>query len=150
MGPGSLTRARRAPTEDLRSPCGVAEVLNSSRGYLAAMPGPPSCGPRRRRGTVARAEGRQLLGTGWVSHLLQQLVAALLADDGTATALLRADETDRQRREALLEALAERGIAAYGRSGLNVWVPVAEETRTVRFLHDKGWAVAAGERWAHR
>jgi hypothetical protein len=39
------------------------------------------------------------------------------------------------------------GIAAHGRTGLNVWIPVREEARTVRGLADRGWAVAAGERF---
>jgi DNA-binding transcriptional MocR family regulator len=47
----------------------------------------------------------------------------------------------------LIDALARRGIPAYGRSGLNVWVPVAEEAATVTQLAVAGWAVRAGERY---
>ena len=46
--------------------------------------------------------------------------------------------------------MAERGVAATGRSGLNVWVPVPEEQAVVAQLLAEGWAVAAGERYRLR
>ena len=100
--------------------------------------------------TVARVEGRQLLGTGWVSHVLQHAVVALLRDVGTRKLLRRAEHTYTQRRDALIDALAARGIAAHGRSGLNVWVPVREETAAAQALLDRGWAVAGGARFRLR
>lgn len=93
--------------------------------------------------THARVEGRQNLGIRWVSHLLQQLVVAMWRDRAPA----RAGRTYTSRREALIEALHEHGIAAHGASGLNVWIPVAEETAVVQALLRKGWAVNAGERY---
>jgi DNA-binding transcriptional MocR family regulator len=101
-------------------------------------------------GTVARVQGRQLLGTGWVSHLLQGVTVALWsAPAGTALLQLGRD-TYRRRREALVGALAARGIPAHGRSGLNVWVPVAEEAAAVQWLLGAGWAVLPGERFRLR
>src|SRR6266545_2874899 len=100
--------------------------------------------------TVARVEGRQLLGPGWVSHLLQATVAALWADEATGRLLEHAAAAYAARRRALLEALAGHGIAASGDSGLNVWVPVPEEARATAALLDGGWAVAAGERYRLR
>lgn len=97
--------------------------------------------------TIARVEGRQLLGTGWVSHILQQIVAAFRADPATQERLERAEEIYMARRLLLLEALAEYGITAHGRSGLNVLVPVAEEAPVVAALLQRGWAVIALERW---
>jgi DNA-binding transcriptional MocR family regulator len=95
--------------------------------------------------TVRRVLGRQRLGTGWVSHLLQRLAADTwrrAADDGT---LERAAGTYRARREALIDALRERGTVAHGASGLNVWVPVHEEVPVVQGLLARGWAVQPGE-----
>lgn len=93
--------------------------------------------------THGRVEGRQTLGIRWVSHILQRLVAALWRDRTPA----RAGRVYTERRQALLRALAERGIRAHGASGLNVWIPVSEESATVQALLHAGWAVRAGERY---
>jgi DNA-binding transcriptional MocR family regulator len=95
--------------------------------------------------TVARAQGRQHLGPRWISHILQETVVALWSDAKTARLIKRAAETYTLRREALIRALKEHGIEARGRSGLNVWVPVVEETSAVQSLLNDGWAVLAGE-----
>ncbi len=95
--------------------------------------------------TIARVEGRQRLGMRWVSNVLQGAAVEMLSDGGTARLIRRAAETYAVRREALLGALGKLGIEAHGRSGLNIWVPVAEETGTVQSLLDDGWAVLAGE-----
>jgi DNA-binding transcriptional MocR family regulator len=42
------------------------------------------------------------------------------------------------------------GIAAHAVSGLNVWIPVAEEAPTVAGMLRRGWAITAGERWRQR
>jgi DNA-binding transcriptional MocR family regulator len=102
------------------------------------------------RVTIARVEGRQLLGTGWVSHILQQAVANLWTDPAVQERLKHAGSIYTARRLLLLQALAERGIRAHGASGLNVWVPVVEEAATVAGLLQRGWAVIAGERWRLR
>lgn len=93
--------------------------------------------------THARVEGRQTLGIRWVSHVLQRLVVALWRDRAPA----RSGRIYAERREALLRALTARGIRAHGASGLNVWIPVAEESATVQALLHAGWAVKAGERY---
>lgn len=95
--------------------------------------------------TVDRVRGRQRLGPGWVSLLVQRAVVLLWGDgavDGTAVA-----SAYRERREALIAALAERGVAAHGRSGMNVWVPVPDETGVVARLLHAGWAVSPGARF---
>jgi len=97
--------------------------------------------------TISRVTGRQRLGAGWVSHILQQVVAELLEDEATLELVERARGEYATRRAALIDALARHGISARGRSGLNVWIPVAEESATVQALMATGWAVAAGERF---
>jgi len=95
--------------------------------------------------TIARVEGRQLLGMGWVSHLLQGIVVGLLKDPATPALLRRAERTYARRRGALVAALSERGIPVAARSGLNVWIPVPDERAAAAALMKEGWAVARGE-----
>lgn len=95
--------------------------------------------------TVDRVRGRQGLGPGWISHLLQDVVVHLWrtsAVDPKAVAGAYG-----RRRDALIRALAERGVLARGRSGMNVWVPVPDETGAVARLLHSGWAVAPGARF---
>ena len=100
--------------------------------------------------TLARVEGRQNLGVRWVSHILQQLVVALWRDKAVQKQLAAAARTYTQRRDALVSALRDRGIAAHGASGLNVWIPLREEASVVNALLQRGWAVNAGERYRLR
>jgi DNA-binding transcriptional MocR family regulator len=102
------------------------------------------------RATIARVEGRQLLATGWVSHILQELVADLWTDPSVQERIDYAASVYLARRTALLEALAARGITGHGASGLNVWIPVDEEATTVAGMLHRGWAITAGERWRLR
>jgi DNA-binding transcriptional MocR family regulator len=95
--------------------------------------------------TVARVEGRQMLGSGWVSHILQRLVLELRKDPEVQALLERAAETYDARRTAFVDALRADGIEAFGRSGFNVWIPVAEEEPVLRGLLQRGWAVRGGE-----
>ncbi|MFC4497186.1 aminotransferase class I/II-fold pyridoxal phosphate-dependent enzyme [Streptomyces ovatisporus] len=95
--------------------------------------------------TLDRMQRRQLLGPGWVSHLLQTAVLHLWETEALdAGSVARAYG---ERREALVEALAARGVDAHGRTGMNVWVPVPDETGAVARLLQSGWAVAPGARF---
>ncbi|MFG2585939.1 aminotransferase class I/II-fold pyridoxal phosphate-dependent enzyme [Streptomyces malaysiensis] len=119
-----------------------ALVRSTAKAYgpdlrLAVLTGDP--------GTLNRVRGRQRLGPGWVSHLLQDAVAWLWRTDAVDAAAVAASYDTR--RAALVRALRERGIAAYGRSGMNVWVPVPDETGAVARLLAAGWAVAPGARF---
>ncbi|MGW3288931.1 aminotransferase class I/II-fold pyridoxal phosphate-dependent enzyme [Streptomyces sp. NPDC001002] len=97
--------------------------------------------------TLARHDGRMLLTSGWVSHLLQETVFGLLTDDGTRALVARAQEAYEERRTALLGEFGFRGIAAHGVSGMNVWVPVRDESDVVNGLRSYGWWVASGARF---
>ncbi len=130
-----------------------AITLSAGRGHWATVRSvSKSLGPDLRVSvmagdalTVARVQGRQSLGPRWVSHILQDLVAMLWADAATPAILHKAADTYAKRRRALIEALAHQGIEARGRSGLNVWLPVAEEAAVVNAMASKGWAIRAGE-----
>ncbi|WP_406036743.1 aminotransferase class I/II-fold pyridoxal phosphate-dependent enzyme [Micromonospora sp. NBC_00898] len=94
--------------------------------------------------TVARVAGRARVGAGWVSTVLQRLVLALWRDPATAGLVDRAGASYERRRNGLVDALAAHGVAAHGRTGINVWVPVPDETVVVTALRDAGWSVAPG------
>ncbi|MEU1925403.1 aminotransferase class I/II-fold pyridoxal phosphate-dependent enzyme [Streptomyces albogriseolus] len=95
--------------------------------------------------TLDRVRGRQRLGPGWVSLTLQRAVARLWADGAVDPAAVAARYGER--RDALAAALNRRGVAAHGRSGMNLWVPVPDETGAVARLLHAGWAVAPGARF---
>jgi DNA-binding transcriptional MocR family regulator len=94
--------------------------------------------------TVARVEGRLQLGAGWVSTILQRLVVELWSDRSVAARVREAGGEYEARRTRLVGMLRAHGVPARGRSGLNVWVPVADETFAVTRLRDAGFAVAPG------
>ncbi|MEU0968743.1 aminotransferase class I/II-fold pyridoxal phosphate-dependent enzyme [Streptomyces sp. NPDC005917] len=95
--------------------------------------------------TVDRVRGRQRLGPGWVSRLLQRTVVRMRKDGAVRGPEVAA--AYRARRELLIDALADHGIEAHGRSGMNVWVPVPDETGAVSRLLHEGWAVSPGARY---
>ncbi|WP_318204665.1 aminotransferase class I/II-fold pyridoxal phosphate-dependent enzyme [Streptomyces sp. SCL15-4] len=119
-----------------------AFVRSAAKAYgpdlrLAVLAGDPV--------TVDRLRGRQRLGPGWVSLLLQRAVAHLWAHGAIDRAAVA--RSYGARRDALVGALADRGVTAHGRSGMNVWVPVPDETGAIARLLQSGWAVAPGARF---
>ncbi len=100
--------------------------------------------------TVERVHGRLRLGPGWVSHLLQDLAVGLWRDEAASRLVREAEGRYGETRGRLCAALAERGVAAHGRSGLNVWVPVPDETVAITRLLGAGWAAAPGSRFRIR
>jgi DNA-binding transcriptional MocR family regulator len=109
---------------------------------LAVMTGDPL--------TLGRFVARQALSVRWVSRLLQRVAIALWSDPAMGRRLARAADIYAMRRTALVEELSTRGVAVSSRSGFNVWVPVREESAVVEALAQRGWQVAAGERFRIR
>ena len=135
---------------------GVAarSVVGGSRRWATIRSVSKSLGPDLRLAvlagdavTVSRVEGRQALGTGWVSFLLQETVAELWEDPAAGRLVARAAAAYAERRGSLVDALARRGVPATGRSGLGVWVPVPDEPAITTALLQRGWAVGPGERF---
>ena len=97
--------------------------------------------------TVSRVEGRQALGAGWVSYLLQDAVAELWGSPRAARLLERSALVYADRRAALSGALTAHGLHSTGTSGLTTWVPVDDEQAVVSGLLQRGWAVSPGDRF---
>lgn len=119
-------------------------VRSASKAYGPDLRVAVLAGDRR---TVERVHGRLRLGPGWVSHLLQDLAVRLWSDASATRLVHDAEARYRTRRTGLCDALAARGVAAHGRSGLNVWVPVPDETVAITRLIAAGWAAAPGTRF---
>ena len=100
--------------------------------------------------TITAVEERQTTGMGWVSHILQELVAELWSSRDVKSLLSRAERTYSARREGLLRALDERGLRGFGASGMNVWIRVGAEAGILEMLRRDGWAAAPGERFRLR
>ncbi len=100
--------------------------------------------------TVSRVAGRQSLGTGWVSHLLQRIVAQLLSSAEVTARLGEAAEAYATRRRVVVDVLAASGVEGWGRSGLNVWVPVDDEAAVVAGMVQRGYGIRSGARFRRR
>ncbi|MFJ3585787.1 aminotransferase class I/II-fold pyridoxal phosphate-dependent enzyme [Streptomyces sp. NPDC090127] len=100
--------------------------------------------------TLARHDGRMLMTSGWVSHVLQETVLGLFSDPAVARLVAAGEAAYAERRAALVDALDSYGVRSAGGSGaggLNVWVPVRDESAVVNGLRTRGWWVAAGARF---
>lgn len=93
---------------------------------------------------IAPLENRRLLGPGWSSRLLQQILLDLLTDPATQSAVTRARTVYRERREALVKALGSYGIEAGVGDGINTWIRVSDEQSTLLAMATHGVGVAAG------
>ena len=103
---------------------------------LAALSAPPAL----HRAITARRE----LGQGWSSRLLQQVLLGLLTSAAAKSEVARASATYAARRAHVVDALAARDIAVPGTEGINIWVPVHDETAAVMRLASRGIGVAPG------
>jgi DNA-binding transcriptional MocR family regulator len=87
---------------------------------------------------------RRLLGPGWSSRLLQAVLVDLLTDPETVSGIALARAEYARRREAMLAALAARGVTATADDGINLWMEVADQQVAMLSLAAHGVAVAPG------
>ena len=100
--------------------------------------------------TLDRLLSRQLVGPGWVSHILQRTAALLLGSVEVAELQAAATRAYGDRRGLMSQSLERYGLTARGRSGVNMWVPVADEEVAMRAGRERGYALRAGSRFRHR
>lgn len=98
-------------------------------------------GPHR---LVAPIIERRFLGQGWTSRLLQRLLVALLTEPAAVATVAAARLEYARRRAAAVQRLAAAGIPVPGTDGLNIWVPVADETAALLLLATHGIGASSG------
>jgi len=103
---------------------------------LAAMGGPSDL----LREVIHRRE----LGQGWSSRVLQRVLVSLLTDPAAVADVDRARDEYTRRRVALVDALIARGVQVASGDGLNVWVPVHDESAAIVRLASQGVGVTPG------
>ena len=103
---------------------------------LAALSGPAP--------VLGAVGARRQLGQGWSSRLLQQVLLGLLTDDGATEQVRTAATTYAARRAHVVDGLRARGVDVGGSDGINIWVPVHDETAAVVRLASQGIGVAPG------
>ena len=103
---------------------------------LAAMGGPSDL----LREVIHRRE----LGQGWSSRVLQRVLLSLLTDPAAVADVDRARDEYTRRRVALVAALVSRGVQVADGDGLNLWVPVHDESAAIVRLASQGVGVTPG------
>nr|WP_294690707.1 aminotransferase class I/II-fold pyridoxal phosphate-dependent enzyme [uncultured Friedmanniella sp.] len=91
---------------------------------------------------------RRHLGQGWSSRLLQRILVGLLTDATAVEQVRQAGEEYLRRRRLLVDALAGRRVLVGGVEGINIWVPVQDESAAIVRLASQGIGVSAGAPYA--
>jgi DNA-binding transcriptional MocR family regulator len=87
---------------------------------------------------------RRQLGQGWSSRLLQRVLLSLLTDPVAIADVAHARDEYTRRRGALVAALNSRDVDVAGGDGLNLWVPVNDESAAIVRLASQGVGVTPG------
>jgi DNA-binding transcriptional MocR family regulator len=87
---------------------------------------------------------RRLLGQGWTSRLLQSVLLNLLTSDESKGQVEHARAVYSYRRSMITSELQHRGVAIESGDGLNLWLPVRDETSALVLLVSRGIGTAAG------
>ena len=103
---------------------------------LAAMGGPTEL--------LREIIHRRQLGQGWSSRLLQRVLLNLLTDPVAIADVNHARDEYTRRRGALVAALSSRHVKVAGGDGLNLWVPVHDESAAIVRLASQGVGVTPG------
>jgi DNA-binding transcriptional MocR family regulator len=93
---------------------------------------------------------RRRLGQGWSSRILQGILVDLLTRPEHLATVERAQELYAQRWSAAVSALAARGVQVNGKGGLNIWVPVMDESAAQLLLATHGIGALPGRPFAVR
>lgn len=107
---------------------------------LAAMSGPTE--------TMREINGRRQLGQGWTSRLLQRILLELLTEERAIEQVADAAREYRRRRGAVVDALADYGVPVTGVDGINIWMPVMDESAAIVRLASQGIGVTPGAPFA--
>ncbi|ANP89085.1 PLP-dependent aminotransferase family protein [Rhizobium leguminosarum] len=97
---------------------------------------------------VDQIQSYRSFSAGWTSRILQGAAAWLLRDPATWRLIAEAREIYQQRRDALADALSERGIAIAAGQGLCLWVPVVSEPFAMVTLAARNIAVNPGSKFS--
>jgi DNA-binding transcriptional MocR family regulator len=93
---------------------------------------------------IAGVQHLRQLGQGWSSRLLQRVLLDLLVEPDAVREVAAARDEYARRRARFAHLLAEHGVPTEGTDGLNLWVPVHDETAAIMRLAVSGVAVAPG------
>jgi DNA-binding transcriptional MocR family regulator len=96
--------------------------------------------------TAERLAFRLSPGTTWVSHILQRLVLAQLTDETALAQIADAGRHYAERNSAFAAELTAHGLPAEPADGLNLWVELPVQARTVaERLMRRGWLARTGD-----
>lgn len=107
---------------------------------LAAMSGPADL--------LHVLTGRRQLGQGWSSRLLQRILLNLLTDPTSDAEIAAARTEYARRRAAVVDELARHDVPVGGTDGINIWVPVHDESAAIVRLASRGIGVTPGNPFA--
>src|ERR1035437_7837734 len=116
-------------------PSQVIHIRSFSKSHgpdlrLAAMGGPSEL--------LREISHRRQLGQGWSSRLLQRVLLSLLTDPAAIANVDHARDEYTRRRGALVAALISRDVEVASGDGLNLWVPVHDESAAIVRLASQG------------
>jgi DNA-binding transcriptional MocR family regulator len=101
------------------------------------------------RAIVEQIQSYRSFSAGWTSRILQAATAWLLRDEATQDTLHRARAIYQTRRDNLIDALCDRGVAAERGHGLCAWIPVSSEQFAMVTLAARGIAVHPGAKFSN-